>query len=63
MAKSKDNTTHHHHHQKQTAKSPFPKEKNTHYSSVQLSQSTQFSYQHHFIIVINKIKHTEGYGL
>lgn len=30
--------------------------KRRHYSSVQLSQSTQFSYQHHFMTVINKNK-------
>lgn len=63
MAKSKVNTAHHHH-QKTNGKEPLPQGKeNTRYSSVQLSQSTQFSYQRHFITVINKIKHTEGYGL
>lgn len=29
----------------------------------QLNKSTQFSYQHHFITVINKKKHTEVYWL
>lgn len=49
---------------KTNGKEPLPRGKeNTRYSPVQLSQSTQFSYQHHFITVINKIKHTEGYGL
>ena len=46
-------------------KSPFPEEKKT--LSLQLfsikSKSTQFSYQHHFMTVINEIKHTEVYWL
>lgn len=29
----------------------------------QLNKSTQFSYQHHFITVINKKKHTDNYSL
>lgn len=62
MAKSEINTPQHHH-QNSKHKEPLPqgKEKHFHYSSFQLSKKkiklkkgTQFSYQHHFITVINK---------